>query len=426
MNAPISLAQDRQVASGPRRPLLVKKFGGTSVAGIERMREVARLALESRDAGHDVVVVVSAMSGETNRLLALAHEVQALPDGRELDVLAATGEQVSCALTAMCIQARGGKASSFLGYQVPLITDDAFTKARIQKVERDRIRRALAGGRIPVVAGFQGVDASQNITTLGRGGSDTTAVALAAALGAEACEIYTDVDGVYTANPRIAPAARKLAAVPYEEMLELASLGANVLQVRSVEIAMKYSVPVHVRSSFTGAEGTWITERDRALEARALTGLACVRGQVRVELAGIPARAAAVADLTGLLADLNVSADMIGHQRGAGEAKRADIAFTLPESELPRARPVLERAVAAMGSGEVRVSKPVAKVSLVGIGVRSDPGVAAHLCRSLVRHGIAVSGLMVSELRISCLVDEAEADRAVALLHDVFGLSQSA
>ena len=189
---------------------------------------------------------------------------------------------------------------------------------------------------------------------------------------------------------------------------------------------MKYSVPVHVRSSFTGAEGTWITERDRALEARALTGLACVRGQVRVELAGIPARAAAVADLTGLLADLNVSADMIGHQRGAGEAKRADIAFTLPESELPRARPVLERAVAAMGSGEVRVSKPVAKVSLVGIGVRSDPGVAAHLCRSLVRHGIAVSGLMVSELRISCLVDEAEADRAVALLHDVFGLSQSA
>ncbi|HYO51842.1 MAG TPA: aspartate kinase, partial [Archangium sp.] len=263
-------------------------------------QQVARLALESQRAGNDVVVVVSAMSGETNRLLALAHQVVALPDARELDVIAATGEQVSVALTAMAIQARGGKACSLLGHQLPLRTDSTFTRARIQRVELDALREALARGQIAVVAGFQGVDADDNITTLGRGGSDTTAVALAAALGADACEIYTDVDGIYTADPRSCPSGRKLKTIPYEEMLELASLGAKVLQVRSVEIAMKYNVPVHVRSSFSEqVEGSWIVSRERAFEARPLMGLACERGLARVELLGMESRPELAAELTG-------------------------------------------------------------------------------------------------------------------------------
>jgi aspartate kinase len=417
-NAPRGRARE-----GQRRPLLVKKFGGTSVASIERMREVARLSSESQRAGNDVVVVVSAMSGDTDRLLSLAHQVLPLPDVRELDVVVSTGEQVSCALVAMAIQAQGGKACSLLGHQLPLVTDSSFSKARVQWVERTRIRQALARGQIPVVAGFQGVDASQNITTLGRGGSDITAVALAAALRATACEIYTDVEGVYTADPRVSPSSRKLASIPYEEMIEMASLGAKVLQVRSVEIAMKYKVPVHVRSSFTSEDGTWITERERALEAKALTALACARDQVRVEIEGVPWHGSIVADLTSLLADLNVCTDMLGHTVGGPDEARADITFTLSRAELGRARQPLERFATSLGAGEIRVSDSLAKVSLIGIGVRSDPGIAAHLCRSLLRHEIAVSGLVVSELRISCLVDESAADQAVRVLHEAFGLA---
>ncbi|MGK4006288.1 aspartate kinase [Sorangium sp. So ce1036] len=415
-------SSDRLPQRGARRPLLVKKFGGTSVASIERMRNVARIALESQQAGADVVAVVSAMSGETDRLLSLAHEVLPLPDGRELDVIVSTGEQVSVALTALAIHAEGGQACSFLGHQLPVLTDSAFTRARIQGVNDGPIRRALGRGQIAVVAGFQGTDGSRNITTLGRGGSDTTAVALAAALGADVCEIYTDVDGIYTADPRVCPAGRKLRTIPYEEMLELASLGAKVLQVRSVEIAMKYQVPVHLRSSFTDEEGTWVVDRERTLEGKVLTGLACSRDQVRVELAGVACRPELIAEVTGILAELNVCVDMLCHPGGAPESARVDIAFTLPAGELRRARQRLEQFVTSEGGGEVRVSGGLAKVSLVGIGIRSHPGIAARLCRSLTRHGIAVSGLIANELRISCLVDERAADHAVNVLHEEFKL----
>ncbi|WP_437534848.1 aspartate kinase [Sorangium sp. So ce726] len=416
-------SSDRLPSSADHRPLLVKKFGGTSVGSIERMRNVARISLESQRAGNDVVVVVSAMSGETDRLLSLAQGVLPLPDGRELDVLVSTGEQVSVALTALAIHAEGGQACSFLGHQLPVLTDSAFTKARIQAVNDGPIRRALRRKQIAVVAGFQGVDASRNITTLGRGGSDTTAVALAAALGAYACEIYTDVDGIYTADPRACPAGRKLQSIPYEEMLELASLGAKVLQVRSVEIAMKYQVPVHLRSSFTDEEGTWVVDRERALEGRALMGLACAADQVRVELVGVACRPNLIAEVTGILAELNVCVDMLCHPTGVPEEPRVDITFTLPAVELRRARRCLEQFVASTGKGEMRVSGGLAKVSLVGIGIRSHPGIAAHLCRSLVQHGIAVSGLTVNELRISCLVEERAADQAVNILHEAFGLA---
>ncbi len=402
----------------------MKKFGGTSVSSLERMREVARLSFESQRAGDDVVVVVSAMSGETDRLLSLARKAQPLPDLREVDVVAATGEQVSCALVAMCIQALGGQACSLLGHQLPMLTDGAFSTARIQHVGRERIEQALAQGEIPVVAGFQGVDGSGNITTLGRGGSDASAVALAAALGASACEIYTDVEGIYTADPRVIPAARKLPSISYEEMLELASLGARVLQARSVEIAMRHEVPLHVRSSFSSKPGTWVTGREQQpLEARGPTGIACALGQVQVVLAGLPWRESLLADVTSLLADSGASADMLAHAVRGGDGVRVDITFALPEGDLDSPRGALEQLVASLGEGEVRATGRLAKVSLVGIGVRSDPRIAAHLCRSLSCHGIAVSGLVVGELRMTCLVDEAAADRAVQLLHDAFDLS---
>ncbi len=399
------------------RPLMVKKFGGTSVADVERIRKVARLALESQRAGNDVVVVVSAMSGETNRLLGLAHQMLSRPDARELDVIAATGEQVSTALTSMAIQSEGGQSCSFLGHQLPLRTDSAFTRARIHQVEQERIRKALSRGQIAVVAGFQGVDSDDNITTLGRGGSDTTAVALAAALGADVCEIYTDVEGVYTVDPRVCASSRKLKSIPYEEMLELASLGAKVLQVRSVEIAMKYAVPVHVRSTFSEEEGTWVVSREKTFESRVLAGLACERNQARVEISGIEHHPGRVAELMELLAQMNTSVDLLRHCR---EDVHASLAFTLAEEELLRARPSLEQLVERMGASRVHVSAGLAKVSLVGIGIRSDPWIAARVCRSLARHGIGVSDLAVNELRISGLVEGNHADEALRILHEAF------
>jgi len=409
--------------NAPDRPLIVKKFGGTSVANVERMREVARLSCESQRAGNDVVLVVSAMSGETDRLLSLAHQVLPLPDLRELDVIVATGEQVSCALVALAIQAQGGKACSVLGYQLPLLTDDAFGNARIQSVERARIDQALARGQIPVVAGFQGVDGDQNVTTLGRGGSNATAVMLAAVLGAAACEFNTDVEGVYTADPRVVPSCRKLLSVSYEEMLEMASLGAKVLQARSVEIAMKYRVPVHVRSSFTSKEGTWVLPREQAIGAEALTAVVCAREQVWVELACVPWHASTLATLSSLLSDSHVSVDMVDHAAAAPGGARADLTFTLPRAELVRKRQSLERTAASLGAAELRVSGGLAKVSLIGAGIRSDARIAAHARRSLLQQHIAVPAVVVSELRMSCLVDEAAADQAVCILHDAFDLA---
>jgi len=411
---------------GQPRPLIVKKFGGTSVADVDRIRGVARRALASQRAGHDVVVVVSAMSGETDRLLSLARQVLPLPDGREQDVVVATGEQVSVALTAMAIQAEGGHACSFLGYQLPLVTDSSHTRARIQHVELGPVCEALARGQIAVVAGFQGVDASMNVTTLGRGGSDTTAVALAAVLGAQVCEIYTDVDGVYTADPRVCPSSRKLPEVAYEEMLELSSLGAKVLQVRSVEIAMKYNVPVHVRSSFADGEGTYIVHRQRVLEDRVLTGLACARNQVRIDLVGLKQQDCLIAELTEFLAEQNVCVDMLRQMESGAEPGRLDVAFSIDDGDLRRARSRLEQFAARLGARDVRLSSGLAKVSLVGIGMQSDPTIAARVCRSLTQHGISVVDLALNELRMTCLVNEGAADDAIRVLHDAFGLSPTA
>ncbi len=292
-------------------PLIVQKFGGTSVGSIDRIRNVARRAIATQRAGNRVVLVVSAMSGETNRLLALAHDVAKIPDAREMDAIASTGEQVSAALTAMAIHAEGGTARSLLGHQVKVLTNDAFTKARIKTIESSAIGEILDRGEIAVIAGFQGVDARGNITTLGRGGSDTSAVAVAAAIGADECEIYTDVDGVYTTDPNVCPSARKIERISYEEMLELASLGAKVLQIRSVEIAMKYNVPVHVRSSFNDQPGTLVTKEDADLEGMVVTGVAYDKGEARVHVVGVDDKPGVAAELFEKIAEKNISVDMI-------------------------------------------------------------------------------------------------------------------
>ncbi|MDC0714882.1 aspartate kinase [Stigmatella sp. ncwal1] len=414
---------NRRTSPGsPHRPLVVMKFGGTSVANVERISEVARMALESQQAGNDVVLVVSAMSGETNRLLKLAHEVVAVPDTRELDAIAATGEQVSAALTALAISRHGGKGRSFLGHQVRIVTDDAFTKARIHSIEHEVLHEALAARIIPVVAGFQGVDSQNHITTLGRGGSDTTAVALAAALGADECEIYTDVDGVYTADPNICPSARQIPSLGFEEMLELAALGAKVLQSRSVEIAMKYKVPVHVRSTFSGKPGTWVIDKSRGLESHRVTGLAVDRRQTRVQLVAAENRSGLLGEVLGLLAELNMSVDMVTHSVLPHEPSRASVAFSMPTSEVHRAQTRLEQLGEEVKAQQVVLENNLAKVSLVGLGIRSDPQVSATACRVLNQEGIALVSVAAGELRVSCLVQDGQADKALNLLHDAFEL----
>src|SRR5579862_4804116 len=323
--------------------LVVQKYGGTSVGTVERIRNVARRAIATQRAGHRVVLIVSAMSGETNRLLALAHDVAKVPEAREMDVLAATGEQVSAALTSMAIHAEGGKARSLLGHQVKIVTNDAFTKARIKTIEGSKIFETVDRGEIAVVAGFQGVDHAGNLTTLGRGGSDTSAVAVAAAIGADECEIYTDVDGVYTTDPNICPSARKIDRISYEEMLELASLGAKVLQIRSVEIAMKYGVPVHVRSSFNDQPGTLVTKEDSTLEGVVVSGVAYDKGEARVHVVGIDDRPGIAAELFEKIAEKNISVDMIVQNVTTDADPRAAITFTLAKTDLARAKPWVEQ-----------------------------------------------------------------------------------
>jgi aspartate kinase len=404
--------------------LLVQKYGGTSVGSLERINNVARRALAARAAGDDVVVIVSAMSGETNRLLRLAHDLAPVPDARELDALAATGEQVSAALTALAIQARGGRARSLLGHQVRVLTDSAFTKARIKAVDVTTITRTLAAGGIAVVAGFQGVDEAGNITTLGRGGSDTSAVAVAAALGSAACEIYTDVDGVYTTDPNVCPSARKVERISYDEMLELASLGAKVLQLRSVELAKKYEVPVHVRSSFTETAGTWVVGEEPGLESVTVTGVAYDRNEARVQLFGVSDRPGVAAALFGELAEQNISVDMI--VQGSADPARGvvDLAFTLGKTDLARARGLLEGLTARAGARGYDVDEGVCKVSIVGLGMRSHAGVAAQMFRLLAAEGINIQAISTSEIKVSCLVADKYLELAVRALHDGFGLDR--
>ncbi len=405
--------------------LVVQKFGGTSVGSIDRIRNVARRALAAQRAGHRVVVIVSAMSGETNRLLALAHDVTKVPDAREMDALAATGEQVSAALTAIAIHSEGGRARSLLGHQVKVHTDDAFTKARIKSIDGARIHETVDRGEIAVVAGFQGVDAQGNITTLGRGGSDTSAVAIAAAIGADECEIYTDVDGVYTTDPNVCPSARKIQRISYEEMLELASLGAKVLQIRSVEIAMKYGVPVHVRSSFNDQPGTLVTKEDAAFEGVVVSGIAYDKGEARVHVVGVDDRPGVAAELFEKIAEKNISVDMIVQNVTTDADPRASITFTMQKTDLSRAKPFIEQIAKGVGAREVRYDEDIVKVSIVGLGMRSHAGVAAKMFRILAKEGINIQAIATSEIKVSCLVAAKYTELAVRSLHDGFGLEKA-
>ena len=406
--------------------LVVQKYGGTSVGSLDRIRNVARRCLAAQRAGDDIVVIVSAMSGETNRLLGLAHQISSLPDAREMDAIAATGEQVAAALTAMAIQSEGGKARSLLGHQVKILTDGAFTKARIKAIEGSKIFETVKHGEIAVVAGFQGVDDQGNITTLGRGGSDPSAVAVAAAIQASACEIYTDVDGVYTTDPNVCPSARKIERISYEEMLELASLGAKVLQIRSVEIAMKYGVPVHVRSSFNDTPGTWLQAEDKTLEDVVVAGVAYDKNEARVHLVGVEDRPGVSADIFSAIAEKNVCVDMIIQNVTRGDDPRADVTFTVSKTDLQRVKSFIEEIAKGLGAREVRYDEDVVKISIVGLGMRSHAGVAAKMFRLMADERINIQAISTSEIKISILVAAKYTELAVRVLHDGFGLANPA
>lgn len=404
--------------------LIVQKYGGTSVKDVERIRNVARRVARYKAEGHDVVVVLSAMSGATDGLIRLAQQVTELPDEREMDVLLATGEQVTIALLAMTLLSQGIPAVSLTGQQVQIRTDAAHTKARISEVETSLLRKALGEGKVAVVAGFQGVNPGGDITTLGRGGSDTSAVAVAAALKADACEIYTDVDGVYTTDPNVYQRARKLSRISYDEMLELASVGAKVLQIRSVEFAKKHKVPVHVRSSFNDNEGTWVVEEDSTMEQVVVAGVAYDRNEAKVSVRGVPDRPGIAAKIFGALAEKNIVVDMI--VQDVGEGDRASMTFTVPKADLKRALVVIEPLAKELGAAEVVSDTGIAKVSIVGVGMRSHAGVAAQMFDVLAREGINVLMISTSEIKVSCVIEEKYTELAVRVLHDAFGLSKDA
>ena len=404
--------------------LIVQKYGGTSVGTIDRMRAVARRCLATQRQGHDVVVIVSAMSGETNRLLGLAKQISEVPDERELDVIASTGEQVSVGLVALAIQAEGGKAVSLLGHQVRVLTDSAFARARIQEIDAHAITDALKDGKIAVVAGFQGVDRSGNITTLGRGGSDTSGVAIAAALKADVCEIYTDVDGVYTADPNVVPTARKVGRISYEEMLELASLGAKVLQIRSVEFGMKFGVPIHVRSSFNDNEGTWVVPEEKAMESIMVSGVTATKDEAKITLHGISDQPGIQAMVFRPLAAAGIVVDVI--VQAYVENGRTNLAFTLPSADMARAKELLIKQCGHLcPADQIKTETNLSKVSVVGVGMRSHAGVALKMFEILARENIAVQLIATSEIKISCVIDAKYGELAVRALHDGFDLDKA-
>ena len=402
--------------------VVVQKFGGTSVADPERLTRVARRVVATAETGVQVCVVVSAMGSTTDELIDLAGQVSELPHPRELDMLLTAGERISMALLSMAINDLGRDAVSFTGSQAGIVTDTRHGKARIVELRAQRVLDALAEGRIAIVAGFQGVSTTSDVTTLGRGGSDTTAVALAAGLGAEACEIYTDVEGVYTADPRIVPSARKLAAVSYEEMLELAASGAKVLALRAVEYARNHGVPIHVRSSFAEVEGTWVVKEDDVLEQAIISGIASDTGEAKVTILGVPDRPGIAGRVFRPLADAGIHIDMIVQNVSA--AGHTDISFTLPTSDLPLAEPILERLAAQVEAAGFTCDEDVGKVTLVGAGMRSHPGVAAGMFESLAEAGINIEIISTSPIRISCVVRTADLERAVRVLHDHFQLDE--
>ena len=410
--------------------LIVQKYGGTSVGSPERIKNLARRVARFKALGHQVVVVVSAMSGETNRLISLAKEVMADPDPRELDVMVSTGEQVTIGLTSMALMELGLKAKSYTGAQVRIVTDSAFNKARILSIDEARIRADLEAGNVVVVAGFQGVDEQGNITTLGRGGSDTTGVALAAALKADECQIYTDVDGVYTTDPRLVPEARRLKSITFEEMLELASQGSKVLQIRSVEFAGKYKVKLRVLSSFEeDGEGTLITfedpsDKDSNMEQPIISGIAFNRDEAKITVLGVPDKPGIAYQILGPIADANIDVDMIIQNTGADGT--TDFTFTVHKNEMAKALSILKDQVQAhIGAREISGDDKIAKVSVVGVGMRSHVGIASQMFRTLAEEGINLQMISTSEIKIAVVIDEKYMELAVRVLHKAFDLDQA-
>jgi aspartate kinase len=402
--------------------LIVQKYGGTSVGDVDRIRNVARRAIAARKAGNDVVVVVSAMSGETNRLLKLTSDISKQPSQREQDVVVSTGEQVTVGLLALAIQELKGKSRSFLGHQVRILTDSTYANARIKSIDDGPLRASLRKKEIAVVAGFQGIDEDGSITTLGRGGSDTTAVALAAALKADACEIYTDVDGVYTTDPRICDKARKLDRITYEEMLELSSSGSKVLQIRSVEFAMKYKVPLWVKSSFTQDPGTLVCEEDAAMEDVLVSGIAVGRDESRFVVRAVPDKPGVAAKIFGVLAEKDIVVDVIVQTPSQGGA--TDVAFTVGRLDSEKTLALIKKLAKQIGAGQVDHEEGIAKVSIVGVGMRNHAGVAAKMFQVLAEEGVNIRVISTSEIKISCLIDEKYAELAVRALHAAFGLDK--
>jgi aspartate kinase len=403
--------------------LIVQKYGGTSVADIERTREVATRVARLYSAGNDVVVVLSAKAGVTDRLIHLAHEISDHPNRRELDVLLSTGEQTSVSLLCIALESMGYPAISLLGHQAEIMTDTAFGRARIVEIHANRIKELLAQGKIVAVAGFQGCDAHGNITTLGRGGSDTSAVALAAALQADMCEIYTDVDGVYTTDPNVCEKARKLKAISYDEMLEMASLGAKVLQIRAVEFAKKYNVAIHVRSSFNEEEGTMVVRENRDLERLVVSGITFSQDEARITLTRVPDKPGVASRIFTPIAEAGIIVDMIIQNTRKGGL--TDVTFTVPKEDYPAAMAIEEEIAQEIGAEQVLGDESIAKISVVGVGMRSHSGVAARMFAALARENINIIMISTSEIKISCVIEEKYTELAVRVLHNAFGLESA-
>jgi aspartate kinase len=402
--------------------LVVQKYGGTSVGTIEKIRNVARRIARTYDEGNDMVVVVSAMAGETNKLVALSEEMCEFPSEREYDVLVAAGEQVSIALLSMALQSMGYKAKSYLGWQVPIYTDNTFSKARIEEIQDTNIREDLRNGTIVIVAGFQGIDRDNNITTLGRGGSDTSAVAVAAALKADVCEILTDVDGVFTTDPRIVSEASKLEKISYDEMLEMASLGSKVLQIRSVEFAKKYNVVVHVRSSLNDNPGTLVMKEDADMETVLVSGIAYNKDEAKISVKRVPDKPGIAAQLFTPLSTANITVDMI--IQNVSHEGFTDMTFTVPRSDFKKALKIVEETAARIGAAGVQSNESIAKVSIIGVGMRSHSGIASKMFETLSAEGINIQMISTSEIKVSCIIEDKYTELAIRVLHDAFDLDK--
>jgi len=403
-------------------PLVVQKYGGTSVGSIEKIRNVAKRVIEIKEKGVDLVVVLSAMSGETDKLIRLAQEMTESPDPRELDVLISTGEQVTVALFSMAVQSLGFKATSLLGYQVKIVTDQAYGRARISEIDTRRIMEEIRRDKIVAVAGFQGLDEAGNITTLGRGGSDTTAVAVAAALKAQVCEIFTDVEGVFTTDPGICPKARKMKKVSYEEMLEMASLGSKVLEIRSVEFAKKFKVPIHVRSTFTDKEGTMVMQEDKSMEKILVSGVTYNKNEARLTITKVPDRPGIASKIFIPISEAGIVVDMIIQNTSAEGL--TDLTFTVPKVDFKKTMAIIKKVAKEIKAERVLGDEHIAKVSIIGLGMRNHAGVATSMFSALAKEGINIMMIATSEIKISCVIDEKYTELAVRTLHEVFHLDE--